>query len=154
MSRSVFSTFDRGIFFGGVIIFLRLKITFWVLLPLGSKVSSFYACKFAFLDRLHNFWPWKNLGGDFFSHGKKLNFRAFLPLRLRFRSFDTYKLCLGQFTALLTVEIFSRGGWSKFFHGWKSLFECYYLLALRLVHFKRVNLRFWIGYIIFDHEKI
>ena len=53
-------------------------------------------------------------GGDFFSHGKKLNFRAFLPLRLRFRSFDSDKLYLGHFTALLTVEIFSRGGWENF----------------------------------------
>ena len=125
-----------------------------MLLPPGPKVSSFYNCIFAFLDRLHRFWTWKNFGGgvQLFFHGWNLNFRVFLPLRLKFRSFYTDKLGLGQFTVLLTVEIFLVGG-SKIFHSWKSIFECYYLLALMLVHFIVVFLRFWNGYSVLDREK-
>ena len=42
-----------------------------------------------------------------------MNFRVHLAYRLRFRSFYTDKLYLGQFTAFLTVEFFSRGGCQK-----------------------------------------
>ena len=43
-----------------------------------------------------------------------MNFRALLALRLRLRSIYTDKLYQGQFTALLTVEFFSRGGGQNF----------------------------------------
>ena len=57
MSRSVYSTFDRGKFFegGGGQNFSMAENNFLSVLPLGPKISSFYDCIFAFLDWLHNF---------------------------------------------------------------------------------------------------
>ena len=57
--------------------------------------------------------------------------------------------------ALLTVEIFSRGGCESFATAEKyflSVTTGYYLSALRLFRFTLVFLRFWIDYIIFNRD--
>ena len=123
ISRSIYSIFDRGNFFEGgwSKFFHGWKSLFECFYLLALRLVHFTRVIWRFWIGYIIFDREKIWGGEFFSHGKKLNFRAFLPLRLRFRSFDTYKLCLGQFTALLTVEIFSRGG-IKIFPGLKMTF--------------------------------